>query len=52
LVAELNQNQLEKEIQILRLTDHPNIIKLLGVYEDESHIYIVTELVEDGTLEA
>ena len=38
------------EIQIMRSIDHPNIIKLLDVFEDEKEIHIVMELCEGGEL--
>jgi serine/threonine protein kinase len=34
----------------LRQVDHPNIIKLEAVYEEENSIFIITELIEDGSL--
>ena len=36
---------------MLRLLDHPNIIKYEGVYETDNLIYLVTEYLEGGTLE-
>jgi len=30
--------------------DHPNIIKLYDIYEDEENYYAVTELCEGGTM--
>lgn len=30
--------------------DHPNIIKLYDIYDDESNFYVVTELCEGGNL--
>lgn len=38
------------EIELLMKTDHPNIIKLYGVYEDSKIIYLVMELCEGNTL--
>lgn len=38
------------EIMILRLCDHPNIIKLYEVYESSKFIYIVMELLKGGEL--
>ena len=35
---------------ILRLCDHPNIIKLYEVYESTKFIYIVMELLKGGEL--
>lgn len=36
---------------MLRLLDHPHIIKYEGVYETDNLIYLVTEYLEGGTLE-
>ena len=51
----LNQAQkrieaLVQEIETLRLLDHPRILKLHRVYEDEKTICLVTEYVSGGTL--
>ena len=32
-----------KEVSILKTLDHPNIIKVFDLYEDDSKIYIITE---------
>ncbi|CAN0210506.1 unnamed protein product, partial [Discosporangium mesarthrocarpum] len=41
---------LRREIEILRCVDHPCIIKLYDVYEDERFIHLVTELCTGGEL--
>lgn len=38
------------EINLLRLCDHPNIIKLYEIYESTEYIYLVMELLEGGEL--
>jgi len=38
------------EINILRLTKHPNIIKLYAVYESHKHVNFIFEYMEHGTL--
>ncbi|CAN0327643.1 unnamed protein product [Ascophyllum nodosum] len=38
------------EIEILRCVDHPCIIKLYDVYEDDWFIHLVTELCTGGEL--
>lgn len=38
-----NPEALQNEIQILRKLDHPNIIKLYEVFEDEKNLYLVQE---------
>lgn len=41
---------IENEIKILRQCDHPNVLKLETVFEDENHFHIVMELVNGGDL--
>jgi len=41
---------LKREIDILRSCDHPNIIKLVEVHEDEKSIHLVQELCTGGEL--
>lgn len=40
----------ERELEILRKLDHPNIVKLKSFYEDMDNYYIVMELVPGGDL--
>ena len=40
-----NPEALQTEIQILRKLDHPNIIKLYEVFEDEKNLYLVQEYI-------
>jgi serine/threonine protein kinase len=35
----------------LKLIDHPNIIRLVDVYDEEKYLYIVMELMEGGNLQ-
>lgn len=42
--------QLRDEVAILMEIDHPNIVKLEGVYEDANDIYLVQELLKGGDL--
>jgi len=39
-----------REIQVLKLLNHPNIVKLLEVIDTPRHIYLVTEFVDNGEL--
>jgi len=41
-----------KELLILKDIDHPFIIKPYAAFQDESNLYLITELCEGGTLEA
>ena len=40
----------KKEIEILIKADHPNILKLYGIYETVRSIYLITEECKGGTL--
>ena len=39
---------LQNEIDILKQVDHPNIVKLFEVYEDDKHFFLVMELMTGG----
>ncbi|KAK4162055.1 hypothetical protein QBC43DRAFT_90835 [Cladorrhinum sp. PSN259] len=41
---------IEREVAILKLIEHPNIIQLLDIWENRSEIYMVTEYVEKGDM--
>ncbi|KAK3938408.1 hypothetical protein QBC46DRAFT_440550 [Diplogelasinospora grovesii] len=41
---------IEREVAILKLIQHPNIIKLYDIWENNSEIYLVCEYVERGDL--
>ncbi|KAF9905949.1 hypothetical protein EC991_001190 [Linnemannia zychae] len=41
---------LEREIGILMSIDHPNLLRICKVFNEESHYYVVTELAHDGEL--
>lgn len=41
---------LEREFQIMRGMDHPNIVKLYEVYKDEKYLYFVMEYLEGKNL--
>ena len=38
------------EIEILKSCDHPNIVRLIEVFEDERHWCLVMELMKGGEL--
>eukprot|EP00002_Diphylleia_rotans_P035348 TRINITY_DN76_c0_g7_i1.p1 TRINITY_DN76_c0_g7~~TRINITY_DN76_c0_g7_i1.p1 ORF type:complete len:650 (-),score=133.19 TRINITY_DN76_c0_g7_i1:1907-3856(-) len=42
--------KVEREIAILKLIDHPQVLRLVDVYENESYLFIVMEFVEGGEL--
>lgn len=39
---------LQNEIDILKQVDHPNICKLIEIYEDSGHFYLIMELMTGG----
>lgn len=41
---------LKREIEILREVDHPNIIRLKDVFEDQKYLHLITELCSGGEL--
>jgi len=49
----MNQKQhdaFEREIAIMKIMDHPNIIKLFESFEDKRNIYLILELCNGGEL--
>ena len=49
-MTEQDIEMLMTEIDILKIIDHPNIVKLLEIYEDEAHYCLVMELMQGGEL--
>ena len=50
---DLSLNDLEllkREIEVLKVCQHPNINKMLDVFENEVKIYIVVEILKGGDL--
>ncbi|CAD8157767.1 unnamed protein product [Paramecium octaurelia] len=50
---QISQNQVEAikhEVDIMKLINHPYIVRLVESFENRSHIYLVTELIKDGDL--
>lgn len=45
-----NKKEFLKEIEVLTLLDHPNILKVLEYFLDDNNYYVVTELVNGGEL--
>jgi calcium-dependent protein kinase len=45
-----NWSRFETEVKILQTLDHPNVIKLYEYFEDETNVYLVTEICEGGEL--
>lgn len=49
-VDEQHLSTLCNEIKILKQLDHPNIVKLYEIYQDNQNIYLITEFLEGGEL--
>ena len=45
-----NVEKIQREISILKKVDHPNIIKLYEVFEDDKYIYLIMEQCKGGEL--
>ena len=52
---EVKRNKSDEErllqLQLVQSLDHPNILKLLDLFQDESHFYAVYEVTEGGSAE-
>lgn len=44
------EEALDNEISVLRRLNHSNIVRLVDVFEDKTHVYLVMELVTGGEL--
>ena len=49
-ISILVRNSIINELTILATLDHPNIVKIYEIYENEHNYYIVMEYLEGGTL--
>ncbi|CAK62506.1 unnamed protein product (macronuclear) [Paramecium tetraurelia] len=45
-----NESLLFRETEILKTLDHPNIVKILELFSDNQHFYIITECLDGGEL--
>ena len=45
-----NYANLINEVEILKSLDHPNILKIFDLFEDDLNFYIITELYTVGEL--
>ena len=43
-------DQFIKEIKIQSFLKHRNVMELYGIFDDEKHIYMILELMQDGNL--
>jgi serine/threonine protein kinase len=44
------RKKVEREIVVMKVIDHPNVLKLHDVYETSKYLFLVTEYVEGGEL--
>jgi calcium/calmodulin-dependent protein kinase I len=51
-VPHINIDNIKKEIRIMKLCKHKNIVQLIDVFEDKESIYIVMEYLSGGDLYA
>ena len=49
-MSDEDKQAMQQEIEILRQVDHPNVVKLVDIFEDERHWCLVMELMEGGEL--
>eukprot|EP00344_Euplotes_crassus_P008779 CAMPEP_0196995390 /NCGR_PEP_ID=MMETSP1380-20130617/1517_1 /TAXON_ID=5936 /ORGANISM="Euplotes crassus, Strain CT5" /LENGTH=173 /DNA_ID=CAMNT_0042411047 /DNA_START=12 /DNA_END=533 /DNA_ORIENTATION=- len=49
-LAEDDEVALKTEVQILQGIDHPNVVKMIEVFDEEDFLYIVLELMTGGEL--
>lgn len=49
-IFNINKKDFKNELSILQSLDHPNIIKVKEVYLEDKQIWLITDLVEGGTL--
>jgi serine/threonine protein kinase len=49
-LSDNDRESVDLEIQILKQLDHPNIIKLIDIFEDDKYLFLVIELMEGGEL--
>ena len=50
MYEEDNIDSFLNEINLLKKLDHPNILRILETYSDNSKFYLVTELCKGGEL--
>ncbi|THH04643.1 hypothetical protein EW145_g5360, partial [Phellinidium pouzarii] len=48
--AEKHRNGIDKEIIMMKLMDHPNIVRIFDVFEGERELFLVLEYVDGGEL--
>lgn len=51
-IKEFERKHLIKEMNILRMLNHPLLLKLIEVYEDEANIFIIFDLYHNKSLKS
>lgn len=54
-IGDMNEHRrkmLEFEVKVLKLVEHPNIIKFVDLYYTRNNYYIITEYCEGGSLQS
>lgn len=49
-LLEVERELVRSEVDIMAKCNHPNIVKLKETFETKTHLFIVTEKVDDGDL--
>jgi len=44
------KKKMQREIAVMKLCDHPNVLRLLEVFETNTHLFLVTEYADGGEL--
>ena len=44
------EEMLQNEVEILSQLDHPNVVKLIEIFDEDDCVYLVMELMEGGEL--
>lgn len=49
-ISDEELEMLRNEIEVLKICNHPNIVKLIDIFEDSKKIHLVLELLKGGDL--
>ena len=50
-IKNLDENQVGKEIEILKKLNHPHIMKLYEYYTNKEYLFLISELCDEGDLQ-
>lgn len=45
-----NFKNIQSEVDIMKKVNHPNIVRMLDIYQTNNNMYMVTECCEEGDL--